>query len=74
MSQKKRRNAHHRKNPLKQKSHTRLDGATMNELGEQILAIGLGNMLLDMVYPKPDGPRRPCLSLSPIKSEEDSEP
>jgi len=39
----------------------------MHETGEQIIALGLGNMILDCVYPRPDGPRMPRLSLSPTK-------
>ena len=68
MSKKKSRHRR-RENPLKKRQ--RIDASAAYELGEQILATGLGNLLLDAVYPRPDGPRRPCLSLSPVKSKEE---
>ena len=62
---KKTRRYRRRPNPLAKNHKMRQDA--MYELGEQIVAIGLGNLILDFVYPRPDGPRLPHLSLSPIK-------
>ena len=59
MSKKKSR-AHRRKNPLR-----KLTCGQMADIGDQLLAMGLGNMILDWCYPRAEGPRLPQL-VAPI--------
>jgi len=37
----------------------------MADIGDQLLAMGLGNMILDWCYPRAEGPRLPQL-VAPI--------
>lgn len=50
-----------RPNPLKTKSG-RIPPSVMADIGDQLLAMGIGNMILDMTHPRKEGPRLPQIA------------
>jgi hypothetical protein len=40
----------------------RIPNAAMADIGDQLLAMGIGNLVLDMISPRKEGPRLPQIA------------